>query len=233
MSVPIDALGRFLPRKDPDLLCAVDGCGRQFYARGWCSTHYERWRRSGDVSAHQPIEKQPHIDPLAMSRIMNSPDYDPGGTRVIEVARGDDLFPVLVDENFVVPRRLLVTKTGYVTFTLNGRSMFLHRYILGLVHRDGRVCDHINKNGLDNRRANLRIVDVAGNAQNVSGRGVSRYLGVCRNGSGWRATATLNKRTFHLGTFQTEEEAALVSHNWRMENHPFYVPRNGLPGAEQ
>lgn len=35
--------------------CAIDGCEKKVLARGWCVTHYERWRRHGDpniVKAH-------------------------------------------------------------------------------------------------------------------------------------------------------------------------------------
>lgn len=28
--------------------CAVDGCGRPSRTRGWCSLHYQRWKRYGD-----------------------------------------------------------------------------------------------------------------------------------------------------------------------------------------
>ena len=28
--------------------CSIDGCGNALAARGWCSTHYSRWRRHGD-----------------------------------------------------------------------------------------------------------------------------------------------------------------------------------------
>lgn len=31
------------------MICSVDGCGRERYARGWCHAHYQRWRRLGDV----------------------------------------------------------------------------------------------------------------------------------------------------------------------------------------
>jgi hypothetical protein len=28
--------------------CAIEGCDKEVLARGWCSKHYYRWRRSGD-----------------------------------------------------------------------------------------------------------------------------------------------------------------------------------------
>lgn len=28
--------------------CSIEGCERPHNARGWCTTHYERWRRHGD-----------------------------------------------------------------------------------------------------------------------------------------------------------------------------------------
>lgn len=29
-------------------LCQIDGCGKKFYARGWCYAHYQRWWKHGD-----------------------------------------------------------------------------------------------------------------------------------------------------------------------------------------
>jgi len=31
--------------------CAVEGCGKHARARGWCTMHWERWRRWGDPVA--------------------------------------------------------------------------------------------------------------------------------------------------------------------------------------
>lgn len=30
-------------------VCSIDGCERKLQARGWCGTHYQRWRAHGDV----------------------------------------------------------------------------------------------------------------------------------------------------------------------------------------
>lgn len=34
-----------------DLACAVEGCGRPVHGRGWCNSHYRRWKRRGDPGA--------------------------------------------------------------------------------------------------------------------------------------------------------------------------------------
>lgn len=36
-------------------VCTVEGCGRRHVAQGWCRTHYERWKRTGDVQADVPV----------------------------------------------------------------------------------------------------------------------------------------------------------------------------------
>ncbi len=38
--------------------CSVEGCGRQVEARGWCSMHYLRWKRTGNVATAKPDRKQ-------------------------------------------------------------------------------------------------------------------------------------------------------------------------------
>ena len=35
--------------------CSIDGCDRPVAARGWCKTHHNRWRRTGDPGAAVPI----------------------------------------------------------------------------------------------------------------------------------------------------------------------------------
>lgn len=33
--------------------CSVEGCAKPLLARGWCATHYSRWRRHGDLSVNK------------------------------------------------------------------------------------------------------------------------------------------------------------------------------------
>lgn len=34
--------------------CAIEGCDKEVLARGWCSKHYSRWKRSGDPLVARP-----------------------------------------------------------------------------------------------------------------------------------------------------------------------------------
>lgn len=38
-----------------DRTCSIDGCRRKAKTRGWCGTHYERWRRHGDTAKVFPL----------------------------------------------------------------------------------------------------------------------------------------------------------------------------------
>lgn len=52
------------------------------------------------------------------------------------------------------------------TYYASSKEGKLHRIIMSLKKHDGLVVDHINKNGLDNRTKNLRVVDVSTNIRN-------------------------------------------------------------------
>lgn len=97
---------------------------------------------------------------------------------------------------------------------VGGRSSHLkmHREILGLSTGDGQLVDHKNRNGIDNRRENLRIVTPSLNSynrkkaiNNTSGyRGVSWNKGVCK----WVSIFTKDKKHKHIGCFKNAVEAA-------------------------
>ena len=41
--------------------CVLDGCDRPLRARGWCTTHYERWRATGTTDDPGPRQPQPRV----------------------------------------------------------------------------------------------------------------------------------------------------------------------------
>lgn len=81
----------------------------------------------------------------------------------------------------------------------------------GVISGHSGMTDHINGNGLDNRRVNLRPATKQQNAFNQKSHGgTSKYKGVCREAksNSWRAYITHNGKRISLGRHQTEEDAA-------------------------
>jgi hypothetical protein len=98
--------------------------------------------------------------------------------------------------------------------------------------------DHVNGNGLDNRLVNLRPATHSQNNYNSpSHRGTSKYKGVYwyKRYRKWRAKAKLNGRHYHLGYFDSEEDAARAFDDFAREHHgPFArlnFPLRGVTGT--
>lgn len=89
------------------------------------------------------------------------------------------------------------------------KSIYLHRVIMG--EPDGMEVDHINGNGLDNRRSNLRLATSSQNKHNTGPRknSTSGFKGVTwdKANSKWQAQITLHGKVKKLGRFPTPEEA--------------------------
>jgi hypothetical protein len=112
----------------------------------------------------------------------------------------------------------------------------MHRVILCLT--DPKVLvDHIDHNGLNNQRSNLREVTVAQNNKNRRSckNSTSKYTGVSiaeRKGSSgtihkyWVATIGSNNKTIYLGTFKNEKEAAIAYNKGAIMYHGEFANLN-------
>lgn len=106
-------------------------------------------------------------------------------------------------------RRKIKPHTSYAVATLAKQlELRLHRVVMSA--RIGQVIDHIDGNGLNCRRSNLRFAEHAGNARNrkKSGSTSSRYKGVSAQHGKYVAHIRCDGKKIHLGTFEDEETAA-------------------------
>lgn len=106
------------------------------------------------------------------------------------------------------------------------RHVYLHRHLAGGKPGDGLYVDHVNRDKLDNRRANLRLLTPRESAQNKpSIGGTSSHRGVHWDAhrSKWAAHVQLDGIMHALGRFASEEEAAGVARQWRLEHMPATV----------
>lgn len=87
----------------------------------------------------------------------------------------------------------------------------MHREILNLDKGDNSIVDHINGEGWDNRKSNLRIVTSKQNSENARAQSrTSVYKGVYLPTPKWRASIRVGGKKIALGTFNSEEQAALA-----------------------
>lgn len=109
---------------------------------------------------------------------------------------------------------------------------------LSLMHREilktpkGFHTDHINGDGLDNRRNNLRICT---GAQNLMNRGKTKanksgFKGVCWNKANkkWHAQIEVDGKNKHLGFFDVKEQAALAYNEAALKYYDEFAKLNNL-----
>lgn len=107
------------------------------------------------------------------------------------------------------------------------RHIFMHQVLCG------RGCDHIDRNGLNNTRGNLRPATKSQNSVNC--RKVNRktgYRGVSINGRwGYQATVNFGGSRHRAGTFKTKVEAAIAYDRLAKQLHGEFAVLN-FPDGE-
>lgn len=100
---------------------------------------------------------------------------------------------------------------GYVVANINKKKVYMHRFLLD---DPPGVVSHINKNELDNRRCNLRILSPAQLRHTDGPRrgGSSSFKGVhwCYTRQKWVASIRVNGKGKHIGYYNAETAAALA-----------------------
>lgn len=164
--------------------CSVDGCnGNAARAaegrRGFCSIHYWRLKRHGDVNGGDMV--RPFQGTLTAERLRGLLKYDPGtgvftwlvnryGAKIGDIAgKGDG--------------------HGYMKISIGGRHYKAHR--LAVLYMTGewpaQQIDHIDRDKVNNRWLNLRE---ATHAQNMRNRGPRRDSVTGVPGVTWHAGAS-------------------------------------------
>lgn len=98
---------------------------------------------------------------------------------------------------------------GYAMKDTRKERTYMHRLIVGA--SKGQIVDHINRNSLDNRRTNLRLVTQSGNIFNTGmwKHNTSGFRGVTWNkrDKKWQAQIKKMQKNHILGKFDKIEDA--------------------------
>lgn len=112
----------------------------------------------------------------------------------------------------------------YAQTKRRGRKMFIHRMV---VDASCMEVDHINQDGLDNRKSNLRIVSRWQNATNIGIRSsnTSGVKGVYfhKKRNKWVARIHYEGKYKYLGTFGTIKEATKVRKEAEQKYHKGFI----------
>lgn len=95
---------------------------------------------------------------------------------------------------------------------VNGKQTTIQMHTQIMNPPKGMQVDHIDRDGLNNRRSNLRITTRAQNQQNQRkhSKGSSKYRGVTFTAYGWVARISVNNKQVSLGIWSNEIKAALA-----------------------
>lgn len=110
-----------------------------------------------------------------------------------------------------------------------GTLIYIHQEIIEVPR--GMVVDHINHDGMDNRRANLRAATHSQNLRNrkkTSGATQSKYKGVCwkKGNRKWQARIGFENKEIYLGCFKNEIDAAKAYDRAAMKYHGEFASLN-------
>ena len=100
-------------------------------------------------------------------------------------------------------------------------TLYMHQLLVNVPL--GMMTDHIDGNGLNNQRANLRACTPSQNTANTAKYSMltsSQYRGVYWRGDirKWHAQVRRDGKYFHLGHFRHEREAALAYNEAALEH---------------
>lgn len=129
-----------------------------------------------------------------------------------------------------------LSNTGYVQRIVrlgNGKrkNILLHRLVMNAPK--GIQVDHINRDKLDNRRENLRLATSSQQQANQTAKGgYSKYKGVFKERSKrcpWFAAIRFEGKTYYLGSFATELEAAKAYNDAAKKLYGEFACLNDIP----
>jgi len=119
----------------------------------------------------------------------------------------------------------------YAASRIKKNILLLHRILMG-AKKDEHV-DHMNGNSLDNRYCNLRLCTPGENNCNRPGRkGTSKFKGVSwhKQGHKWQASIAKDRRSYGLGLFNSEQDAAMAYNVAALQLHGQFAFLNKIGG---
>lgn len=145
----------------------------------------------------------------------------------IKTAGGIKVFLDPKDRNAILQLGISVwlnKRGGYPHVTIAGKNFPLYRLLIKL--KGEKVVDHINRNPLDNRRANLRLATKRENSWNGGAHVDNKcgVRGVCKKGKRFFAYINKNGKQISLGLFPDLRSAATARKKAEKKLYKIFAP---------
>lgn len=234
-----------MPKRTPNRgQCSIDECDKDAWARGWCASHYARWRSYGDPELVPEKKPRPTCSIDGCGRPHNARGLcemhdrrrrktgtTDGPKRKTTAerfwAKVDKDGPEYADLGKCWVWNAVLNESGYGVFHLNGRVARAHRWSFTQANGpipDGNEIDHRCGNRACVNPDHLRDASRKQNMENYTVRNSNNktgYRGVYFNGSRYIAQVTHNCRTKYVGSFSTAAEAGEAARLARLELYSY------------
>lgn len=219
--------GDFLEEIEKRKECQVCGSkikliqSRKFHGT-YCQRHFTQLYTYGKIKEETVFDRNDYvIKNNIIEIILKNSKFEEVGRAIIDKE----------DLDKVIPYKWRLGTWGYAE-TGSGKNILMQRLIMNVIDDSELIVDHINRNELDNRKCNLRIVNKSQNAINskLSMANTSGVKGVSwnKNAKAWRAYLTKEGVRYELGHSKDFNEA--VRKRLKAERKYFgeYAPQKHL-----
>jgi len=175
--------------------CAVPDCGRKPRTRGWCNTHYERWRIHGTTE----LAARPTADERFWAKVDKT---DGCWNWTASTVNGYGSFWVAWPKESTLAH------------------CYAYRRLVGVIP-EGLRLDHICRNPRCVRPSHLRLATAKQNSEHVSlsraNTSGARGVSWSRQARKWHAYVGHNGRRIHVGFFTSLDDAEAAARRKRNE----------------
>ena len=183
--------------------CCIDRCTDEVKYKHLCNRHYLQIKRYEHiVNTKNDISKIKELDSYAEIIIEDK------NKNVIGVA--------LIDKDDIdkcYGYKWSINGSGYAITYINNKYILLHKLIINNKDKT-KVIDHINRNKLDNRKNNLRIVPHYINSHNrdiIKNNKGTQYR---KSDNKWIVTFYVNNKRLYFGAYANKHVAEIVARQY-------------------